>query len=130
MQNGNIVVTFEHSILSVKFLENALIEVEDVKAIYDYANQWAHGQPYCVMFDALHHFEISEDAMDYMSVGNPSDAHVLAKAYVISTKESHLKAKMHLMFDHPRVAPKLFFMVEEARKYLEGVIARYKAMQK
>jgi hypothetical protein len=127
MENGNIVAKFEHSILTVQFLENAKIEIEDVKELYDYANKWANGRPYCVMFDALHHFEVSEEAAEFISNGNPNDEHVLAKAYVISTKEAQLKAKTHLAFDHPRVEPKLFFMVEEARKYLEEVVAKHNA---
>ncbi|HXB12935.1 MAG TPA: hypothetical protein VNZ45_13190, partial [Bacteroidia bacterium] len=101
MENGNVVAIFEHSILTVRFLENAKIDVDDIKEIYDYADKWANGQPYCVMFNAMHHYTVTEDAAEYMSHGNPSDAHVLAKAYVISTKESQIKVKAHLAFDHP-----------------------------
>lgn len=127
MENGNIVATFEHSILTVKFLENAKIELEDVKEIYDYANNWANGKPYCILFDALHHFEVSEDAIDYISDDNPDDTHILAKAYVISSKEAQLKIKAHLRFDHPKLQPRIFFMVEEARKWLESVVAEHNA---
>jgi hypothetical protein len=125
MENGNVVAKFEHGILTVKFLENAKIDVDDIKEIYAYADKWANGEQYCVMFNALHHYTVTEDAVEYMSNGNPSDAHVLAKAYVISTKESQIKVKAHLAFDHPQLMPKTFFMEEEARKYLEGVLAEH-----
>jgi len=125
MENGNVVAIFEHGILTVRFLENAKIDVEDIKEIYEYGNKWANGQPYCVLFNAMHHYAVTEDGVDYMSHGNPNDAHILAKAYVISTREAEIKIKAHLAFDHPQLMPKVFYMEEEARKYLEGVVAKH-----
>ena len=125
MANANIVMTFEHSVLAVKFLENANISLQDIKDIYAYGDQWANGKPYCVMFEADHHYELSEDAIDYMSTDNPSDDHILAKAYVISTKESYLKTKAHLIFDHPILKPKIFSTAAEARKWLDSVVKEH-----
>ena len=127
MENGNIVAIFEHSILTVKFLENAKIGLDDVKEIYEYANKWANGEPYCILFDALHHYTLSEEAVDYISHGNPNDSQVLAKAYVISTKEAQRNIKAHLLFDQPEQEPHIFYMVEEARKFLEDVVAKHNA---
>ena len=125
MENGNVVAIFEHSILTVRFLENAKIDVEDIKEIYDYANKWANGQPYCVLFNALHHYAVTEEGVEYMSHGDPNDKNVLAKAYVISTKEAEIKIKAHLAFDKPELMPKTFYMEEDARKYLEEVVAKH-----
>ena len=33
-------------------------------------------------------------------IDNPHNAKVLAKAYVINTKEAETKARLHLLFDH------------------------------
>jgi hypothetical protein len=126
MKNGSIVATYEHSILSVRLLENARVEVEDLKELYDYGNMWAHGKPYCVLFEAVSHYEISEDAIEYMSAGNTSDSHILAKAYVVGeNKESQLKTKAHILFDHPLVKPSVFKTHEDARKYLNSCVNLY-----
>jgi hypothetical protein len=128
MNNAAIIVTFEHSILSVRFLENAIISLEDVKELYAYGNMWAHGNPYCVLFEAVAHYEVSEDAVEYFSLDNPSDTNILAKAYVIAdNKEAQLKSKMHLLFDQPKIEPNVFRNHEDARKYLDAAIKLYNA---
>jgi|SRR6185312_1020915 len=126
MKNAAIIATFEHSILTIRFLENAKIELEDVKEYYAYGNMWAHGNPYCILFEAVGHYEVSEDAVEYFSVDNPSDTNILAKAYVIGdNKEAQLKTHMHLAFDKPAIKPNVFKTHEDARKYLDAAIKLY-----
>jgi hypothetical protein len=122
MNNASIIVKFEHNILSVRFLENAKIEVEDVKEIYEYGNMWAHGKPYGIIFEPTGHYKLSEDAVEYISVSNPSDSHIIAKAYVINDKESKIKIELHMQFDKPALRPNIFTNHADARKFIEAAI--------
>ena len=121
MKNPKIVVSFEHRILLVKYLENAIITDEDLKEIYSLAEVKAKWKPYCIMFEALNHYEVTEDAITYLS-NNPHNKNILAKAYVINTKEAELKTKFHFLFDNPALKPYTFKNSEDAKKYLVDVI--------
>jgi len=128
MKNAAIIATFEHSILSIRFLENAKIELEDVKEYYAYGNMWAHGNPYCILFEAVGHYEVSEDAVEYFSVDNPSDTQILAKAYVMGdNKEAQVKTNAHIRFDQPNIKPNVFKTHLDARNYLNSVVKLYNA---
>lgn len=126
MKNASIIAQFEHSILSVRFLENARVELKDVKEIYEYGNMWANGKPYAILFEPTGHYHLTEEAIEYFSRENPNDSHIIAKAYITNDKESKLKTHMHLLFDKPSLKPNVFTNHADARKFLESVIAMEK----
>ncbi|MGZ3931643.1 MAG: DUF7793 family protein [Bacteroidia bacterium] len=121
MKNSRIGLSFEQRILRVKFLDNAVIDSSDIHDIYAFANERAKGEPYTVIFEAESHYDVTEDALQTM-VNNPDNIHVLAKAYVINTKEAERKTRMHLLFDHPSLAPAIFKTQEEGISWLESVL--------
>jgi hypothetical protein len=123
MKNASIIAQFEHNILSVRFLENARVELDDVKELYEYGDMWAHGNPYCILFEPTGHYHITEEAIEYFSSENPHDKNIIAKAYVVNDKESKLKTHMHLLFDQPRLKPNVFSNHADARKFLESAIS-------
>ena len=119
MKNSKIEATYNNRILSVKFLENASINEKDLEEIYSFANEKAAGKTYGVIFEALNHFDVTEDAIHYM-VNNPYNTHILSKAYVLNTKEAERKTKLHLLFDHPSLKPCTFHTNEEGVNWLRS----------
>gem|GEM_PF-1276844 len=126
MKNSAIITKFENSILSVRFLNNAVITLDDMKELYEYGNMHANGRPYCALFEAVGHYEVMPDAIEYFSVGNPNDTNILAKAYVVGeNKEASIKSKVHLLFNQPKIEPRVFTSHTDARNYLDAVVMRY-----
>jgi len=121
MQNSNIKVSFENRILYVKLLDNVVVTAEDLNEIYSFANERANGKPYGVIFEAVNHYKVTGPAVEYI-VNNPNNEHVLAKAYVINTKEAEIKTKAHLLFDNPSLKPFTFSTPEIALKWMTAVI--------
>lgn len=121
MKNSNIKVSFESRILSVKFMDYAVIEGEDLKEIYSFANEKANGMPYGVVFEAVNHYEVTDSAIKFI-LNNPNNVNVLAKAYVINTEEAYQKTKHHLFFDNPALKPFTFKTTEKAIKWLKAVV--------
>jgi len=117
MNNKKIEVTFGQQILVVRFLDGAFIEEKDLREIYEYGNQKANGKPYGILFEAVNHYSVAEDAIEFIA-NNPYSKDIIAKAYIIDTKEAELKAKAHLSFDHPSLKPFTFKTIEEGCAWL------------
>jgi hypothetical protein len=117
MKNHKIEASFESKILSVKFLDNAVIDVADLEEIYEYGNAAAKGNPYGIIFEPVNHYEVTEEAVEYI-VDNPHIKEIIAKAYVINSKESEMKNRTHLAFDHPTLKPFTFKTYTEGRNWL------------
>lgn len=123
MKNPKIAVTFHDRILSAKFFEDAVISASDIAEIYDHANKKSNGTGYGIMFESEGHFDVTEDGLEYM-LNNPNDKHVIAKVYVIGTKESERKAKLHIAFDHPSLKPVTFKTPDEGIAFLKNALKR------
>ncbi len=122
MKNGKIKTSFENRILTIKFFEGASLDVDDLKEMYGFAEKESGGKAYCVLFEALGTYDVSEEAIEYLS--DNSGRNILAKVYVISLKETEIKTKLHLLFDAPSIIPKTFATEQEGRQYLLELIAK------
>lgn len=123
--NLNIDTTFEKGILHVKFLNNAVVTERDLQEIYQYGTKCSNALPYCSLFEAFGEYEVREDALAYINK-NPHNIFILAKAYVMNTKEAEQKIKLHLIFDNPDLKPTTFHTVEDAKDYLKGIMREQK----
>jgi hypothetical protein len=123
MKNSKIEASFENRILSVRFLNGATIEDTDLQEIYEFGNQNANGLSYGIIFEPEDHYTVTEDAIDYIS-DNPYNKNIIAKAYVVNTKEAEVKTRMHVLFDHPSLKPFTFKTLSEGRSWLQGEISK------
>ena len=117
MKNPKIETHFEDNILSVKFLDNAVIEDTDIEQIYKFGDKKADGKPYCIIFEPENHYNVTEDAVEYI-VNNPYDKNIIAKAYIVNSKEAEMKSRAHLAFDHPSLKPFTFKTYAEGKNWL------------
>jgi hypothetical protein len=126
MKNKKIKVSFEDEVLDVKYLENAVISSEDIKEIYSYGNSESNGKMYCIMFEPLGKYQVTEEAIQYM-VDNPDNKNILEKVYVINSEEAETKTKSHLLNDKPKLIPQTFKTAESGKKYLRIIIDKNRA---
>ncbi len=117
MKNSKIEVVFEDQILSVKFLDNVVIESSDIEELYEFGDQEAGAKPYCIIFEPENHYNVTEDAIEYI-VDNPHTKNIIAKAYVVNSKEAEMKNRLHLAFDHPSLKPFSFKSYTEGKNWL------------
>jgi hypothetical protein len=125
LTNPNIDTTFDKGILHVKFLNNAVVTEKDLQEIYAYGTKCSNALPYCSLFEALGNYEVKEDALAYINK-NPHNIFILAKAYVMNTKEAERKIRLHLIFDNPALKPFTFMTAEEAKAHLLEVMRKAK----
>ena len=121
MKNPKTHVKFDENILQVRFDDNAIINAESLAEIYDFANEKSGGIPYCALFEASNHSEVTDDALEYLS-NNPNNKNILAKAYIVDHKEVEVKTRLHLLFDNPALKPFVFKTHEEGMEYLRDRI--------
>ena len=121
MKNSKIEVSFEKRILSVRFLDNAVIANTDIEELYEFGEQKASGNPYAIIFEPVNHYDVSEDAIEYI-VNNPYNKSIIAKAYVVNSKEAEMKTRAHLLFDHPDLKPFTFKTLAEGKNWLMEVL--------
>ena len=107
-------LAFSEGILSIRFVENAIVDVEDVIYIYCYGIQKSQGKPYCVLFDSSSHHEFTEEAIVYFA-GSRHLNNVIAMAYISKNLISKIRLNLLLIFEKPPVKPKIF--VEENQGY-------------
>ena len=122
MKNSKINASFESGILTIKFADGASLNVSDLKEMYAFGEKESKGQAYCILFEALGHYETSEEAIEFLS--DNSGRNILAKAYVINRKETEIKTKLHLLFDAPSIIPQTFATEKEGRMYLLNLLEK------
>lgn len=117
-------LSFKGGILSIQFIENSFIEVEDIIYIYCYGMEKSHRKPYGVLFDSSTNHELSEEAVIYLG---DSDLikNIIAIAYVSKNLLSKIRLSLLLIFEQPPVQPKLFTQYPEARQWLEQQVSSY-----
>ncbi len=111
-------LSFSNGILTVMFLENTVIEVEDIIYIYCYGLQESNRKPYGLLFDSTSNHELTEEAIVYL--GNTALLHnIIAIAYISKTLISKIRLSLFLIFERPPIKPKLFAEETEAREWLQ-----------
>ncbi|MBL7930706.1 MAG: hypothetical protein JNL60_02325, partial [Bacteroidia bacterium] len=105
-------------ILKLKFAENAVVEVEDVIYVYCYGFEKSKGKPFALLFDSSSKHELSEEAMDYLGGSDYLD-NLTALAYVSKDLISKIRLKLLLIFERPKVVPKIFSNETDAFAWLQ-----------
>jgi hypothetical protein len=122
IQNKKVFVSFDEGILHVKFLENAQVNLVDAKTVFHFAKERSHGQPFCVLFDPSGSmFNTTDDALKYVTE-NPDNFPILGKAYIVRNKIMAAAAKLHLLFDSPKIKPHFFESETAARIFLKNLL--------
>ena len=115
-------LSFNDNILNIKFLENTIIEVEDVIYVYCYAAEKAKGKPYGVVFDTYSKHELTEEAILYFA--NSSQIHnVIAMAYISKDLISKIRLSLLKIFEKPVIEIKSFSEERSAREWVEKKIS-------
>lgn len=111
-------LSFQDGILKLKFAENVVVEVEDVIYVYCYGVEKSKGKPFALLFDSSSKHELSEEAMEYLGESNYLD-NLTAIAYVSKDLISKIRLKLLLIFEKPKVAPKIFSNEHDAFAWLQ-----------
>jgi hypothetical protein len=118
-------LSFHEGILRLKFVENAVVEAEDVIYIHCYAFEQSKRKPYALLFDSSSKHELSEDAMTYLGESNYLD-NLTAMAYISKDIISKIRLKLLLIFEKPSMPLKTFDNEFEAHMWLKQKV-NYKA---
>lgn len=121
MQNERILHSFENSVLLISFLKDAVVTRANLEAIYEFANRSANGKRYGVLFEAFGPYTVEEGALEFIT-RNPHNKNVIAKAYVVDTKEAKMKTSLHVIFDKPEIKPFTFPDKQNALQWLYRMI--------
>ena len=115
---------FNEGILFVQFFENAVVEAEDVIFIYCYGRDQSKGKPYGLLFDSSGKHEFSEDAIDLFASSTYLED-IIAIAYISKDLLSKIRLNLLMIFERPRVKPKLFEDEQIAFKWLKEKVSAY-----
>ena len=111
-------LAFDSGILTIYFLDDSIIDVEDIIYIFCYGFEKSNGKPYAVKFNSASKHELTEEAISYFA--NSSYLHqVIAIAYISKDLISKIRLSLLLIFERPLVSPKLFSDETKAQKWLE-----------
>lgn len=110
-------LSFSDGILSVKFAEHTVIDVEDVIYIYCYGIEKSGRKPYGVLFDSSSDHELSEEAIVYLGETALRN-NIIALAYISKTLISKIRLSLFLIFERPPIKPKIFQSETQAREWL------------
>jgi hypothetical protein len=118
-------LSFNEGIVHIRFVENAVVEVEDVIYIYCYAEQASKGKPYGVMFDSSSRHEFTEDAIEHFT-SSAYIENIIAMAYISKDLISKIRLSLLLIFERPPLKPKMFSDEDQGYKWLEEQVKNYK----
>jgi len=111
-------LSFQDGILKLKFVENVVVEVEDVIYIYCYGVERAKGKPFALLFDTSTNHELSEEAMEYLGESDYLD-NLIAMAYISKDLISKIRLSLLLIFERPKTPIKMF------NSEMDGFIAKW-----
>lgn len=114
---SKVQLSFSEGILSMRFEEKAVIEVEDVIYIYCYGFEKAGQKPYGILFDSTSEHELSEEAVVYLGDFHMAH-HIIAIAYISKTLISKIRLSLLLIFERPPMKLKPFSHEAEALEWL------------
>jgi len=118
LQHDKAIVTFEERILWIKFNNGIDIEISDLKEIYSFAAEKSNGKSYCVLYDTSGTFNLKEEVVEYVA-NNSGNEPIMAKAYIVNSEDHKAKARLHLVFDQPKIKPNIFGSKKEAVTWLQ-----------
>lgn len=111
-------LSFSEGILSMRFQDGAIIDVEDVIYIFCYGIEQSNHKPFGVLFDTSSKHELTEEAIEYFA-SSPYLQHVTAFAYVSKDLISKIRLNLLMIFERPAVKPKIFADEKEALSWLQ-----------
>lgn len=100
-------LSFKEGILTVRFVENAVIDVEDIIYIFCFGIERSKGKPYAVLFDSSSTHELTEEAVVYLA-NNSHTNNIVAIAYISKTKISKIRLSLFMIFERPPIKPEIF----------------------
>lgn len=124
-----IQVSFNNDILSIRFIENSIIEVEDIIYLYCYALEKSKGKPYGVLFDTFSKHELTEEAILYFARSS-SIHNVVAIAYISKDLISKIRLNLLKIFERPEVNIKLFSEERTGEEWLQKEMGRVEELQR
>ncbi len=117
-------LSFKEGILTVRFVEHALIDVEDVIYIYCYGFERSKGKPYAVLFDSSSIHELTEEAVVYLANNNHNN-NIIAIAYISKNKISKIRLSLLMIFERPPIQPKIFSDEIKATEWLKTQLSTF-----
>lgn len=116
-------LSFHESVLSIKFRENTVIEVKDIIYIYCYGFEQSNGKAFGILFDSSTKHELSEEAIVHLTESGYLN-NIIAIAYISKDLISKIRLSLLLIFERPRVKPKLFDNEQEASEWIRQQVLR------
>lgn len=116
-------LSFKEGILRVRFTEGAVVEVEDVIYIYCYGMERSKTRPYGILFDTSSRHEFTEDAIIHFTESHYLD-NIIAIAYISRDLISKIRLNLLMIFERPRVKPKIFGNEKEAIEWLQKQVSQ------
>jgi hypothetical protein len=110
--------------LYLKFAEESIIDVEDIIYIYCYGVDHSKGKPYGILFNSSSKHELTEEAVIYLADHSKSN-NLAAIAYISQSLLSKIRLSLLLIFENPRIKPKVFREEAPAIVWLQQQIASY-----
>lgn len=117
-------LSFKEGILTVRFVENALIDVEDIIYIYCYGFERSKGKPYAVLFDSSSIHELTEEAVVYLA-NNSHINNIVAIAYISKNKISKIRLSLFMIFERPPIKPETFSDEIKATEWLKTQLSNF-----
>lgn len=118
---SKVQLSFSGGILSMRFAEKAVIDVEDLIYIYCYGYEKAGQKPYGILFDSTSEHELTEEAVVYIGDFHMAH-HILAMAYMSKTLISKIRLSLLMIFERPPIRLKSFSHESEALEWLRKVV--------
>jgi hypothetical protein len=100
-------LSFKEGILTVRFVENSLIDVDDIIYMYCYGIERSKGKPYAVLLDSSSTHELTEEAVIYLANSSHIN-NIVAIAYISKTKISKIRLSLFMIFERPPIKPEIF----------------------
>jgi hypothetical protein len=111
-------LSFRKGVLSIRFEEHAIVEVEDIIYIYSYAVQESHGKPFGVLFDSSSTHEFSEEAIVYFA-DTCHKYNIVGISYISKDLISKIRLNLLLIFERPLIRPRIFTDQSTASQWIE-----------
>ncbi len=115
---GKSTLTFQpDNILHLHMKEGQVVELEEVKRIFETINNEANGLKYRLLVTAGEKASLSQDARNYASSAESTDA-LVADAVVVQSYSHEMTANFFIRFNKPNRPTQLFKNREEAVEWL------------
>ena len=117
-------LAFSDGILTVRFNNNTLVDVDDIIYIYCYGFNKSNSKPFGILFDSSTNHELTEEAIIYLA-DNQHIKNIIAVAYISKTIISKIRINLFIVFEKPLLLPKLFSNEAPAYQWLQRQVNAY-----